>query len=236
MHTKRITTYVTAWMVLAVVFACKPESKEKTHIPTQAEINRQNAERDKGDHVTDASLIPPMTPEEKQQYIDSAKTIASEAFDIFSAHLNRLFNEHHPAEALQYCKDNALRITDSLAQAYGVEIKRTSYRLRNPENKPTGQEEKVMEVYRNRIHRNLKPMPYVHYDDHGYPHVYLPIMVQEKCLMCHGDPNKDIPDEINNKLAELYPGDKAIFFKAGDLRGIWSIKFPKRQAETENVK
>jgi len=227
------------WIIglLMGLAACQHNSSEEESRPkTQAEINRENAERDEGDHVENAAEIPPMSDAEKQQYIDSAKVIAKTAFDIFSGHLNRLFAEKHPVEALEYCKQNAMRITDSLSKAYGVEIKRTSYRLRNPENKPTAQEEKVMEIYRHRLHRNLTPMPYIHYDDHGYPHVYLPIMVQEKCLMCHGDPNKEIPDEINNKLAELYPGDKAIFFKKGDLRGIWSIKFPKKQVETEEVK
>ncbi len=217
---------------LMFFFACnKGKEEKKTHNITQEQINKENAEHEQGDHVTDASLIPPMSEEEKQRYIDSAKTIAKTAFNIFSSHLKKSFAENHPDEALQYCKDNAMRITDSLSKVYGVEIKRTSFRLRNPENKPTDQEDKIMEIFKQRIHKNLKSMPYVHYDAYGNPHVYLPIMVQDKCLMCHGDPNKDIPDEINNKLAQLYPSDKAIFFKKGDLRGIWSIKFPKKQPE-----
>jgi len=196
-------------------------------MPTQAEINRQNDERLEGDHVQDVSELPVLTPQQKQQYINRSKEIAQTAFKIFSGHLKRLFQQKKPEEALEYCHANALKITDSLAKAYGVVIKRTSYRLRNPKNKPTAQEEKVMEIYRKQILKNLKPKPYMHYDEHGYPHVYIPIMVQQKCLMCHGDPNKEIPEVINQKLSELYPSDKAIFFKEGDLRGIWSIRFPK---------
>ncbi len=223
-----------ASLSLFLLLACTQEDKKESQGLTQEEINKENAAHEQGDHVVDASIIPPMTEQEKQQYIDSAKVIAKTAFDIFSAHLKKSFSENHPAEALQYCKDNAMRITDSLSKVYGVEIKRTSFRLRNPENKPTDQEDKIMEIFKQRIHKNLKSMPYVHYDNYGNPHVYLPIMVQDKCLMCHGDPNKDIPDDINNKLAELYPADKAIFFKKGDLRGIWSIKFPKKkQAENK---
>ncbi|NPA42432.1 MAG: DUF3365 domain-containing protein [Chlorobi bacterium] len=223
--------------LLIMLAACRGGEKEQPegeHQKTQLEINKENADREEGDHVESAAEIPPLTPEEKQQYLDTAKAIAKEAFGIFSGHLNRLFAEKHPVEALEYCKQNAMRITDSLSKVHGVTIKRTSYRLRNPDNAPTDQEEKIMEIYRHRIHRNLKPEPYVHYDNYGYPHVYIPIMVQEKCLMCHGDPNKDIPDEINNKLAELYPGDKAIFFKPGDLRGIWSIKFPKKHGSDQS--
>ncbi len=193
------------------------------------EQNRKNDSLVEVDHVHSASDIPVLTPEQKQAYIDKAKKVAKNAFDIFSGHLNRLFKEKHPAEALAYCHDNALKITDSLSRAYNVQVKRTSFRIRNSKNKPTAQEEKVMEIYREQIHKNLSPKPYMHYDVYGKPHVYIPIMVQEKCLMCHGDPNKDIPEVINRKLAELYPGDKAIFFKKGDLRGIWSITFPKKK-------
>ncbi len=215
-------------LVLSSIFYACTESASRKPEKSQLEINKENAEKDKGDHVTDARLIPPLTSGQKKQYIDSAKFVAKTAFNIFSSHLKRLFEEKHPVEALSFCKENALRITDSLSKAHGVSIKRTSFRLRNPDNKPTEQEEKVMEIFKERIHKNLKPEPYVHYDEYGNPHVYLPIIVQEKCLMCHGDPNKEIPEEIVQKLAELYPSDKAIFFKKGDLRGIWSIKFPKK--------
>ncbi len=220
-------------IVILLVFAFSCQNAEKTSKKTQEEINKENYLKEEGDHVLNASDIPPMTLEEKKAYMEKSKQIAQEAFQIFTSHLQRYFKEKHPVEALEYCKNNALKITDSLAKVHGVEIKRTSYRLRNPENKPTDQEEKIMKIFKQRILKNLKPEPYLHYDVNGNPHVYIPIITQEKCLMCHGDPNKEIPQEINNKLAELYPGDKAIFFKPGDLRGIWSIKFPKKKHQSE---
>jgi len=223
-------------MGLLVMTACnRQKKKEAQATKDQHEINMENDRRLEGDHVLSPEELPVLTPQQRQQYVDESKKIAKTAFDIFSGHLNRLFKEKKPEEALEYCHANALRITDSLSEAYGVKIKRTSYRLRNPKNKPTPQEEKVMEIYRQQILSNLKPQPYMHYDEEGYPHVYLPIIVQENCLMCHGDPNKEIPESIMNKLSELYPSDKAIFFKKGDLRGIWSIRYP-RVTEEANKK
>lgn len=216
-------------MILLVIFSIIVScTQEKQKAKSAQEQNMENYKKEKGDHVLHSEELKVLSPEEKQQYINEAKEIARTAFKIFSSHLNKYFTKHDPVKAIEYCNKNAISITDSLSQAHGVKIKRTSFRIRNPENKPTEQEEKVMEIYKERIHKNLKPEPYMHYDEDGYPHVYLPIMVQEKCLMCHGDPNKDIPQEINQKLAELYPNDKAIFFKKGDLRGIWSIRFPKK--------
>jgi len=228
MNYRKILSLITALTLF--IASCDHQSEKKEPgkpAENQAEINRKNDERLEGDHVQNVSELPVLTPEQKQQYINRSKEIAQTAFKIFSGHLERLFKQKKPEEALEYCHANALKITDSLAKAKGVNIKRTSYRLRNPENKPTAQEEKVMEIFRKQILKNLKPKPYMHYDEHGYPHVYIPIMVQHKCLMCHGDPNKEIPEVINQKLSELYPSDKAIFFKEGDLRGIWSIRFPK---------
>ncbi len=227
----RLKIFTVFASLMLFVAACnnQPNHKFQPDVSgkNQAEINRKNDEHLEGDHVQNAAELPVLTPEQKQQYIDRSKQIAQTAFKIFSGRLKQLFQEKKPEEALEYCHANALKITDSLAKANGVVLKRTSYRLRNPKNKPTAQEEKVMEIYRKQILKNLKPKPYMHYDEHGYPHVYIPIMVQQKCLMCHGDPNKDIPEVINQKLSELYPSDKAIFFKEGDLRGIWSIRFPK---------
>ena len=217
------------FLVLFVSCSHGDKKKEKQPAKSQLEINRENDKRLEGDHVVDPAELPVLTPAQKQEYINRSKKAAKDAFDIFSGHLTRLFNEKKPGEALEYCHANALKITDSLSKVHGMTIKRTSYRLRNKKNKPTPQEERVMEIFRKQILHNMKPQPYFHYDNEGYPHAYIPIIVQKKFLMCHGDPNKDIPEAINEKLAELYPSDKAIFFKEGDLRGIWSMKFPRHQ-------
>ncbi len=224
------TLYVITSLLIAFsgMQACQND-KQENHDKTQLEKNRENYKHEQGDHVLKSEDLKVLTPEEKQAYIKKSKEIAGTAFKIFSSHLNTYFKAGEPVKAIEYCHDNAMRITDSLSKVYGVRIKRTSFRIRNPKNRPTDQEEKVLEIFKERIHKNLKPQPYMHYDEDGNPHVYLPIMMQDKCLMCHGDPNKEIPEAINQKLAELYPNDKAIFFKKGDLRGIWSITFPKNK-------
>jgi len=43
------------------------------------------------------------------------------------------------------------------------------------------------------------------------------------CLTCHGQP-KDIPNDVASTLNELYPYDKAIGYKLGEIRGAISIK------------
>lgn len=50
------------------------------------------------------------------------------------------------------------------------------------------------------------------------------IVVQETCLACHGEKNAR-PDFIKTK----YPDDKAFDFKAGDLRGVYSVFVPLKK-------
>jgi hypothetical protein len=46
------------------------------------------------------------------------------------------------------------------------------------------------------------------------------IPTAEVCLVCHGE---NIAPNIQAKLAELYPNDKAIGFNVGELRGAFSV-------------
>jgi len=43
------------------------------------------------------------------------------------------------------------------------------------------------------------------------------------CLVCHGE---NIDPEVDIKLKELYPNDKARGFREGDLRGAFTIAKP----------
>jgi hypothetical protein len=52
-----------------------------------------------------------------------------------------------------------------------------------------------------------------------------PIMVQSKCLLCHGSSDQ-IPESIRLMLKQQYPFDRAIGYKTGELRGAVSIKQP----------
>ena len=48
------------------------------------------------------------------------------------------------------------------------------------------------------------------------------------CLLCHGS-DTDVPDAVKAAISEHYPYDKAMDYKAGDIRGAWSIKIPLNQ-------
>jgi hypothetical protein len=50
-----------------------------------------------------------------------------------------------------------------------------------------------------------------------------PLVTIPLCVNCHG-PDENIPSEVKAILKEKYPGDKAIGFLTGDIRGAISVK------------
>jgi len=49
-------------------------------------------------------------------------------------------------------------------------------------------------------------------------HFAKPIVLQPMCVACHGSPEQISP-EVQSKLSELYPNDKAVNYLPGQLRG-----------------
>ncbi len=49
------------------------------------------------------------------------------------------------------------------------------------------------------------------------------IPTAEPCLTCHG---VNVAEPVKAKLAQLYPQDQATGFKAGDIRGAFTISKP----------
>jgi len=151
--------------------------------------------------------------------------IAKSTFKAFKSKIDKVAAEGGLPAVVNFCHDNALKLSDSMGKAHHVIIKRTSHKLRNAANKPDIDDEAVLNEYL-KLQEEQKPMePVVLKDSEGYVHFYAPIKLKEACLKCHGTPGKEIPESIYKLIKEKYPNDQAVNFKAGELRGIWDIKF-----------
>lgn len=129
--------------------------------------------------------------------------------------------------AISFCNKRAMEITDSISLAEKVYIKRLAKKYRNPVNDMNKDESNIFKAYIiNHLSKKWSPAM-ITWNKKGQPVYYNPIVVDALCLKCHGEPGKDIKPEVAEKIAELYPGDKATNFRAGDLRGMWSITFPE---------
>jgi hypothetical protein len=124
-----------------------------------------------------------------------------------------------PVHAIEFCNTKAPKIGAELS-AGGVEMGRTSHKLRNPGNAPEPWMEPLLTDYV--AFPDQRDPKAVRLSDGRVGYVE-PIYVKPVCLTCHGDA---VPDAVANTLAQLYPGDKATGFEAGEFRGMFWLKMP----------
>ncbi|GAB2493996.1 Tll0287-like domain-containing protein [Algoriphagus taiwanensis] len=158
-------------------------------------------------------------------------SISTEAQMQLISQLQNAISEKGVPGAIEFCNINALPILTEVGKVHGVSIKRASNRYRNPADQPDAQEAPILDAYEYNAENGIKSEPNIQKIDGGEVFLYTkPIVIPGGlCLSCHGDPGKDINAETLSKLAELYPEDQAKGHKVGDLRGMWSLKIPKKE-------
>jgi hypothetical protein len=131
-----------------------------------------------------------------------------------------------PAEAVAYCADSAQLITARHYEA-GLQVRRVGTRLRNPANAPDSLERAVLAAFEALRTAGTLPADtaFAAPGPDGRPELryFRPILVQERCLTCHGDPAA-IPEPVRGLIAARYPADSATGYRAGDLRGAVTVR------------
>ncbi len=157
-------------------------------------------------------------------------SISNEAQQQLMSNLHKAVNEQGAAGALEFCNVNAAPIIKELSEKYGVIIRRTSSRARNQENLPTKEEFPILDAYQYNAENGIDNEPNIQTIEGGDVLLYTKAIVisTEFCLACHGLPQEDIETGVLSKIDSLYPRDLARGFDVGDLRGMWSLKIPKK--------
>ena len=160
-----------------------------------------------------------------QEFTEVGNSIAKASFESLSGNLKAAASNGGIANAIQYCNMNALPLTDSLSKIFNAKIKRRSLKLRNPSNQPDSLEAYMLDLYLQ-IEKMRKPMvSKTLLAKNNEVRYFAPIILKSQCLKCHGVVGEDITDETYAIIKEHYPGDQAVGFREGELRGIWSINF-----------
>lgn len=124
-----------------------------------------------------------------------------------------------PVEAIAACRVKAPEIAAAQSHA-GVRVGRTSHRLRNPANVGPDWVRPILAAYVADASDRAPRSATLPGGREGYAE---PILVQPLCLTCHGEA---LAPEVAARIAELYPEDRAVGFRAGDLRGVFWIEYP----------
>jgi len=132
-----------------------------------------------------------------------------------------------PVSAIGVCRTIAPAIAEEQSRKHGLEIVRTALRVRNPANAPDAFERKVLEEFVRKIESGADPASLENAETvtEGGKSQFrymkaIPTAV-EPCLACHGS---DLKPELKAEVLRLYPDDRATGFKAGDLRGAFSVR------------
>ncbi len=130
-----------------------------------------------------------------------------------------------PAAAIEACNIAAPGIAATASDAQGWRIRRTSLKLRNPDNAPDAWELSVLREFKARKAAGEDPATLDHaafvVSEGKRTFRYMKIIgTQPVCILCHGTA---IAPEVAARLDALYPDDRARGFKVGDIRGAFSI-------------
>ena len=155
------------------------------------------------------------------------RMIVEEVSQIFAEALTGAIEEHGIVGAIEYCNGAAFPILDSLAEYYGLGLKRTALRYRAPINEPDTLDKLILGNMENVSSQGAEPAPISMKFGGGDGVYYSPIIMKPLCLQCHGIKSRgDISDEVWAKIRELYPEDNGFDFNLNELRGVWGVYFP----------
>ena len=180
--------------------------------------------------VLAAALLAALPASATDPLLDDARKVASALPPKLLAVLAAEIEKSGPEGAISVCRDKAPQLAKAASEESGWAVRRVSLKNRNPKAVPDAWERAVLEDFDRRAAAGEKPVTLERGEvvAEGGRKTYrymkaLPTM--QPCTNCHGDPATMKPAVIE-KLASLYPQDRAVGYKVGDIRGAITLKKP----------
>ena len=164
-----------------------------------------------------------MTDTQKAQQELVATAVNALAAEMM-AELTAALDAGDPSAGIAVCKEKAPGVAANVKETYGVNVGRTSHKLRNAAN--------VAPEWADPYIAELAEDPTYLAGPNGELGALLPIKLKAECQMCHG-PAEEIDESIMAAITEGYPDDQATGFVEGDLRGWFWVEAPPGEAEVE---
>jgi hypothetical protein len=164
---------------------------------------------------------PQYAPSEVPTELRPALQRAEDAVRAAACDAERKFGEGDPDL-------NAARCAEA-KKVVGVEVGRTSARLRNPRNAPPAWAREYVLATDGRKAAAVAPLVFDLGDRVG---LLSPIEIRQRCLGCHAARDSLSP-ATRAWLRSAYPKDRALGYALGDLRGFWWAEASKRDRQAE---
>ncbi|WP_082989859.1 Tll0287-like domain-containing protein [Woeseia oceani] len=137
--------------------------------------------------------------------------------------------EGGPQRAITVCKDIAPEIASRLSRESGAAVGRTSLRLRNPQNLPREWQEPVLQDFDAKAAAGSEALALDHFsaaDNSNGARYMKAIPTGGLCLACHGT---ELAPEVRELLNTQYPHDRATGYTTGEVRGAFSVVWPREE-------
>ncbi|MDA0315021.1 MAG: DUF3365 domain-containing protein [Bacteroidetes bacterium] len=208
---------LTLLLIGILIFSCGPQ--ERVSKEAFDDVQRNNEVK----RITEVEIL--------QEAMFWGDSITKEAQAQLTAQLQQAIAANGHSGAIDFCQVNALPILKSMETKYAVTLRRVASRPRNPLDAPDAEEIPLLDAYSYNAENNISSNPSIQKLQQGEVFLYTkPIVITNAlCLSCHGDSKKDIAPETAAKLMERYPQDKATDYALGELRGMWSLRLPKKE-------
>ena len=168
----------------------------------------------------------------QQQTVDTSalqqegRQLAARFLGTLKPELQKAMKAGGPTHAIEICHVKAPQITQKLSQESGWQLKRTSLKVRNPNNAPDAWERRVLVQFEQQKAQGADPkkLEYGEVVMEAGKRVYRyakAIPTAPVCTVCHG---QQVAPPVMEKIRTYYPKDQATGFKPGDIRGMFSFR------------
>lgn len=164
-------------------------------------------------------------PSPRQADIDEAKAAIKTLAEALQTELKAAMQDGGPVAAIGVCSTRALPISERVSAESGMNISRVSLKNRSPGNAPNDWQEAVLLAFEAQKDEGkdvsaLSWSEQVSTENGSEFRFMKAIPTGGVCLACHG---ATLSPEVEQTLAEIYPGDKATGFSEGDIRGAFVV-------------
>ena len=174
-------------------------------------------------------LSAPASATSVETYTAESRAVIKQFFGTLKGELVAAIKQGGPPNAITVCSNKAQTIALDLSLEKGWDIGRTSLKLRNPINAPDAWEKRVLMDFESRKAKGESPKGMDHAEivavggKKAFRYMMAIPTAAKPCLACHGE---TVKPAVEAALKKKYPLDKARGYKAGDIRGAFTISFP----------
>lgn len=208
-------------IVALMMFGCSGESPDTSQRDDQPIENTAAAPT--GPDTTPAMTTPAESPAIDEAALTAdAKQAVMALGSTLQQQLQAAIKTGGPATAVEVCNKIAPSVAATLSAEHGVTLTRVSLKNRNPEmGVPNEWQTRVLQDFEARKAAGEAPdqLSYSAVVDDEYRFMKA-IPTAAVCLNCHGS---DIQPDVQAKIQALYPADRAVGYREGDLRGAFVV-------------